>query len=161
MKYLLTSVTLLSLSVFAGCGGDKSTTITPSIKVEPPQVEQQLIMAAGSIDASLRELAHTKKTHTLPGLNTAPLITPEGGMGGLIDINWIGPVVPLVKKLADTSGYKIKVLGKEPAIPAVVSISQKNIMVADVLKDAMLQLGRKATIMVYPTNRIIELRYHN
>ena len=149
------------MGLFAGCGSKKTTIITPSIRVAPPQVANQLAMTAGSIDASLRELAHTKRKHTLPGLNTAPLITAEGGMGGLIDINWIGPVAPLIKKLADNSGYKIKVLGKEPAIPVVVSIAQKNIMVADVLKDAMLQLGNKATIMIYPSNRIIELRYHS
>lgn len=154
----ITATVLLS-SLLAGCGA-KTPSATPMVRVVPPQVSEQLIAAAGAIEGSLRQLALTKRTYSLPTINTAPLITPEGGMGGTIDLNWIGPIAPLIKKLSDATDYKIKVLGKTPAIPIVVSIAQKNMVIADVFKDAALQINKRATIMIYPTSRIVELRYH-
>ena len=55
--------------------------------------------------------------------------------------------------------YKLKVLGATPSIPVVVSITASNSVVADILKDAGLQAGKKANLVVYPGSRIIELRY--
>lgn len=122
-------------------------------------VEKELILAAKSIEASLALLARTQEENNIPLLNTAPLITPEGGMSGTADIDWTGPIEPLLRKLADMTDYKLKVLGNAPAIPIIVSISQDKSVIADILKNAGMQAGKRANIVVFPANRVIEVRY--
>jgi defect-in-organelle-trafficking protein DotD len=122
-------------------------------------VEQELVASARTIENALALLARTQEEHNVPLLNTAPLITPEGGMSGTADIDWTGPIEPLVRKLADMTDYKVKVLGIAPTIPIIVSISQDQAIIADILKNAGMQAGKRANIVVFPANRVIEVRY--
>lgn len=122
-------------------------------------VEQELVAAAKTIEGSLALLARSQEENNVPLLNTAPLLTPEGGMSGTADIDWTGPIEPLVRKLADMTDYKLKVLGNAPTIPIIVSISQDQAVIADILKNAGMQAGKRANIVVFPANRIIEVRY--
>lgn len=119
----------------------------------------QLISSARSIEKSLATLAANQEINNLPILNTAPLITQEGGMGGTADIDWTGPLEPLLEKIASMSNYALKTMGNTPAIPIIVSISQEKAMIADILKNACLQAGKRANIVVFPASKIIELRY--
>jgi defect-in-organelle-trafficking protein DotD len=125
------------------------------------EIELQLLGAATSIESSLNTLAATKETSNPPILNTSALVTPAGGMGGKLDIDWTGPIAPLLTKLADVTGYEVKILGREPAIPVIVSITQNRAIIADILKNASLQAGRSASVLVFPANRVIELRYQS
>lgn len=127
--------------------------------VETNCVETQLIKTAKSIEKSLHTLAAAQEVDDPPILNTGPLITPEGGMGGRIDIDWTGPVGPLIDRLARMTNYRLKILGNEPAIPIVVTITNRRAVIADVLQNASYQAARRAHILVYPCNRVIELRY--
>lgn len=122
-------------------------------------LESQLINASKSIERSLAVLAMAQEASHPPILNTAPLVTPEGGMGNIVNIDWAGPIEPLLEKVATMSGYHIKVLGSAPAIPIIVSISQQKAVVADILKNASLQAGKRATVLAFPANRVVELRY--
>ncbi len=122
-------------------------------------VETQLLAAAQSIEQSLSTLAAAENAESAPILNTAPLVTPEGGMSGLADVDWTGPIGPLVDKIANMTDYRVKVLGNEPAIPILVSISSKRTVIADILQNASLQAGRRAQILVFPSSRLIEVRY--
>lgn len=122
-------------------------------------VEHQLVNSAKSIEKSLATLAASQEMHNIPVLNTAPLITPEGGMGYTADIDWTGPIEPLLKKIAAMTNYNLKVLGSPSPIPIIVSITQNKAIIADILKNAALQAGKRANIVVFPANRIIELRY--
>lgn len=124
-------------------------------------VEQELVSAAKTIENSLGLLARAQEENNIPLLNTAPLITPEGGMSVTADIDWTGPIEPLVRKLADMTDYRVKVLGNPPGIPIIVSISQDKAIVADILKNAGMQAGKRANIVVFPANRVIEVRYAN
>lgn len=119
----------------------------------------QLINAAKSIEKSLATLAAAQEINNIPVLNTAPLLTPEGGMGGTADIDWTGPLEPLLEKIASMTEYKLKILGSKPAIPIIVSVTQNHAIIADILKNASLQAGKRVNVVVFPANKIIELRY--
>jgi defect-in-organelle-trafficking protein DotD len=123
------------------------------------KAEIQLANSAQSIQDSLFELASIQKAVypavKLPGLPDADAI----GMGHLASIDWTGPIEPLVKNVAKVTYYKVRVLGKEPAIPILVSLAEKHVPIASILRDAAYQCGDRANIVVYPRNRIIELRY--
>lgn len=147
-KTLLTTL----LAIFAqGCSQ------TPTYEIS--DVEYQLAKAAMSVEDSLRTLAATQQINTKHAINTDILITPQGGMGGLASIDWSGPIEPLLEKIGEMTRYRVKVFGPIPHIPVIVSISSRERLIADVLKDAGLQAGNRANLVVYPTNRIIELRY--
>jgi defect-in-organelle-trafficking protein DotD len=122
-------------------------------------IEEQLITSAKSIEKSLANLAASQEMNNIPVLNTAPLITPEGGMGHTADIDWTGPIEPLLQKIAAMTNYNLKVLGSPSPIPIIISITQTKAIIADILKNASLQAGKRVNIVVFPANRIIELRY--
>ena len=159
--YSRTIICITLGSSLLGCTSAlKQNTYTTASKVPYNSVvEQELVAAAKKIETSLALLASTREDANVPLLNTAPLITPEGGMSGTADIDWTGPIEPLVRKLADMTDYRVKVLGNAPAIPVIVSISQECAIIADILKNAGMQAGKRANIVVFPANRVIEIRY--
>lgn len=122
-------------------------------------IESQLLLTAQSIEQSLITLAAAEKVEHPPTLNTESLVTPEGGLGGLADVDWTGPIGPLVEKIASMTNYRVKVLGIEPPIPILVSITAKKTAIADILQNASLQAGKRAHILVFPSSRLIEVRY--
>jgi defect-in-organelle-trafficking protein DotD len=77
----------------------------------------------------------------------------------MTSVDWSGPIEQLVKQLADASGYRMRVLGSKPAIPVLVTVYAKNITVADALRDIGYQGGRRATVVIFPDSRVVELRY--
>ncbi len=124
-------------------------------------VEKDLLTSAKTIENSLALLARAQTDENVPLLNTTPLVTAEGGMGNTADIDWTGPIEPLIRKIADMTDYKLKILGNSPTIPIIVSISQDQAVIADILKNAGMQAGKRANIVVFPANRVIEVRYAN
>jgi defect in organelle trafficking protein DotD len=122
-------------------------------------IAENLIASAKSIEKSLAILAAAQEVNNVPVLNTAPLITAEGGMGSTADIDWTGPIEPLLEKIALMTNYNLKVMGNKPSIPIIISITQNHAIIADILKNASLQAGKRVNIVVFPANKIIELRY--
>lgn len=128
----------------------------------PPMVSgssASLAEASYSVSRSIVNLAETAQAaHPLPKLDPPP--NPASyGMGGLTSVDWSGPVEPLVRQMANAAGYRLNVLGRAPAIPVMVSVYQKNAMLADILRDVGYQCARRASVVVFPESRVIELRY--
>lgn len=149
----------LSLLLLVGCqSGTQKANNTNYPGVSP--LENQLGSAAQSVSNSLRTLAKTQQNDgAISVLETAPLVTPEGGMGGLVMLDWAGPIEPLLQKIARLTDYHLKILGVSPTPPILVSILAEERVVADILKDAALQAGKQANIVVYTRVKVIELRY--
>ncbi len=131
---------------------------------QPPSYEigkgqASLAEASYSVSQSIVDLAETAQAaHPLP--NLAPPPSPATyGMAGVTTIDWSGPVEPLLKQIAVASNYRLRVLGTPPAIPVIVTTYEKNVMLGDVLRDVGYQCGRRATVVIYPDSRVIELRY--
>ncbi len=159
-KMKLNHIIVCFLALFlVGC---KSNSQKTKILNEETILAEQLKNTAKSIDNSLKTLAQTKEMYTpTEVLNTEPLLTDEAGLGEKINIDWSGPILPLVAKIANMSEYQVTSIGQEPSMPIIVSINKEQVTMADVLKDAGLQAGQRVTIVVYPSTKIIELRYKN
>jgi defect-in-organelle-trafficking protein DotD len=144
---------ILSLAaIIGGCCSSKGN-------YQVSDVEYQLMKSAMSVEDSLRALAATQEVYAKNAINTDILITPQGGMGELASLDWSGPIEPLLERVGKMSNYRVKVLGPIPSIPLIITLSARERMIADILKDAGLQAGKRANLVVYPTSRIIELRY--
>ncbi|MEO8402298.1 MAG: type IVB secretion system lipoprotein DotD [Gammaproteobacteria bacterium] len=118
-----------------------------------------LAEASYAVSRSISGLSETAQaSHPMPRLDPPP--NPESyGMAGLSSVDWSGPVEPLVRQIARATNYRVNVLGRPPAIPVIVTIYAKNMMIADILRDVGYQCGRRATVVVFPESRVIELRY--
>jgi defect-in-organelle-trafficking protein DotD len=81
------------------------------------------------------------------------------GMGGRASIDWSGPIEPLIQQIAQTAYYRVKIIGREPAVPILVTINAKNEMLGDILSNVAFQCGKRADVILYPENQVIELRY--
>ncbi len=121
--------------------------------------EASLAEASYSVSRSIVDLAEVAQAaHPLPAL--APPPNPATyGMAGLTTIDWSGPIEPLLKQIAVASNYSLRVLGTQPAIPVLVTVYSRNVMLGDVLRDVGYQGGRRAQVVVYPDSHVIELRY--
>lgn len=158
MKKHFVWLTLLTFFLTGCANNQKVYGQNPKI-AEENSIRPQLEATATSVEQSLLSLAETQEPYQSQAINTVPLVTNAGGMGGTINIDWSGPIEPLLQKLAGYTQYKVKVLGNEPPVAIIVSVTGKQMIVADVVKSAGLQAGKRANIVVYPTTKIIELRY--
>lgn len=143
----------LSLSVFA-CAAPPAPKPTYVGKTESSLAE-----ASYSVSRSIVDLAETEQA-AHPNLNLEPPPAPASyGMGGYTTVDWSGPVEPLLKQIANASNYRLRVMGTRPAIPVLVTIYAKNAMLGDILRDTGYQVGRRASVVVFPSSKVIELRY--
>jgi defect-in-organelle-trafficking protein DotD len=147
----LTTMIWLSLTLCA-CA-------TPPPRDPPDSSGSALAEASYAVSRNLSTLTEVAQAaHPIPDM--PPSASPASyGMAGLTSVDWSGPVEPLVRQIAKSVNYRTRVLGRAPAIPVMVSIYDKNMMVADILRDVGYQCGRRATVVVYPDSRVIELRY--
>lgn len=121
--------------------------------------QESLAEASYAVSRSMVDLAETAQAaHPLPDVGPAPSPATYG-MGGLTSVDWSGPVEPLIRQIAKAANYRVRVLGTRPAIPVLVTVFEKNVMLGDILRDAGYQCGRRASVLVFPEDRLIEIRY--
>lgn len=157
MRMIKISNTILSLILCLTLGA--CTPQPPPPNNDASLANASLSEASYSVSRSIVSLAETAQA-AHPSATLDPPPSPASyGMAQLTSVDWSGPVEPLVRQLAKASGYRLTVLGTPPAIPVLVSVYDKNMMLADVLRNVGYQCGKRATIAVYPENRVIELRY--
>jgi defect-in-organelle-trafficking protein DotD len=123
------------------------------------EAEVKIAEAADSVSESLKELSEIERAIHPGARLPLPPNPVRIGMGGTASIDWTGPVEPLVAKVARASNYKLRILGSKPPIPALVQVSKQNATLFDILRDVTFQVQKKADIVIYPNNRLIELRY--
>lgn len=135
------------------------TSTPPPESVGYSSTDASLSEASYSVSRAISSLSETAQAaRPLPDI--APPPNPASyGMSGLTTVDWSGPVEPLVRQIAKVTNYRVRVLGNAPAIPVLVTVYDKNMMVADILRDVGFQCGRRAAVVVYPESRVIELRY--
>lgn len=122
-------------------------------------VSTQLAEAAVSVSNSFRTLAQVEQATNPQAVPEPPIPPEEYGMEQLASVEWSGPAEPLLGKIAEATGYKLKVLGHEPSIPVLVTISAVNTPLGDILRDIGFQTGTRAKVVLYPTRQVIEVRY--
>lgn len=149
IKFFTATILLLALS---GCA-------TPPPETHMSDTDTSLAEASYAVSRSISSLSETAQAaHPLPKLDPPP--NPASyGMAGLTSVDWSGPVEPIVRQIAKVTGYRLRVLGTEPGIPVLVTVYDKNMMVADILRDIGYQCGRRAAVVIFPESRVIEIRY--
>ncbi|WP_423063604.1 type IVB secretion system lipoprotein DotD [Candidiatus Paracoxiella cheracis] len=165
MKFKTLLPILLALSL-VGCSTHKYltysyiTTNSAPIPTVNKNTQAQLAEAATSVGHSLQQMDAIQLAIHPKAKLPSPLNPATIGMAQQTSLDWTGPIEPLLHRIAEASHYKVRVLGKEPAIPVIVAINANNVPLADILRNATFQVEKKANITLYPSTRTIELRYY-
>ncbi|CAM4411744.1 MAG: hypothetical protein LEGION0398_MBIBDBAK_00303 [Legionellaceae bacterium] len=118
----------------------------------------QLTEAAVSVNHALNELTAIEKNSHKP--HWSYLSNPSASnLPGIVSIDWSGPIEPLIGKISAMSGYHTRILGRKPAIPILIDLNVRNTPLAHVLTNIDYQCRDKAKVLIYPSQKIIELRY--
>lgn len=161
---------LVSFLIVSGCSSDSKKTVDLNLHYIPANTvptnttnidaQTELAEAATSVGQSLQELSAIQMAVN----PRAPLVTPANAkalqMEQKTSVDWNGPVEPILQKISQASGYHLHVIGRKPAVPALVIINSQNETLADILRDITLQVQEKANLVVYPKSKVIELRYY-
>jgi len=158
------TIILIFALLLAGCASNTpQKPVDPSLGLDPAlgqdPAEAQLAEAATSVSKSLNSLDEIQQAVTPPPPHFQPPTPASYGMSNLVSIDWSGPIEPLVNQIAASAGYSVRVMGKEPAIPIMIYLSEKNQPLGEVLRNAGYQCGENADIIVFPKTKTIELRY--
>ena len=166
IRHICILALLLSL---AGCAtthpvdtNASTKTLSSTGPAQPGQADSasvQLAEAASSVSNSMLSLEEIQQAATPAKQPLKPPAPSSYGMGEVVSVNWTGPVGPLVQKIAQLSNYNLRVMGTPPQIPIVVTINAKNVAIGKILQNAGYQCGKRANIIVYPSTKVIELRY--
>ncbi len=155
-----TALLIASLGLMVGCetaqvafSGD-----SPQLVAAPDSVSAMLADAADRAATSLETLAAVEYARA-PGVAVATIGNAPPELRRSITVNWVGPVEPIAKTLADRAGYNFLAIGNLPAIPIVVSLDVQNRPIVEVLRDLGLQLGMRADIKVDAERRVVEIHY--
>ena len=124
------------------------------------EAQAQIAEAATAVGESMQELSAVQMTVHPPQKLKSPYNPNAIGMGKLASISWTGPVEPVLKKIAQATRYHLRVIGKPPTLPVLISLDMHNQPIATILRNITYQVVMKANIAIYPKSRTIELRYH-
>ncbi len=151
---------LCGLALTTGCSSTSQSFSagSPQIVASPDTVSAMLAESADRASHALEALAAVERART-PAVNMSPISDVPQELRRTITVNWVGPIEPIAKTLADRAGYGFLVLGSEPSIPVVVSIDAENTRVVDVLRDVGLQLGMRGDVKVDAKARMVEIYY--
>ncbi len=150
--FIAAAMMTLALSACQGLRVDQQMVASPD------PVGLRLASAADRASAALQTLASVEQSRN-PGVSIQAVPAAPQELRRTVSLNWVGPIEPLVRTLADRAGYLTQVNGDVPPAPVVVSIIAKQKSVVEVLRDVGLQAGTRADISVDPDRRIVELNY--
>ncbi|MFA5960458.1 MAG: type IVB secretion system lipoprotein DotD [Tatlockia sp.] len=119
----------------------------------------KLAEAATSVSDSVLEMARVEKVITPPSKDNVLTIPNAYNLQTRASVDWSGPVEELTFRIAKAAHYRLRVLGKTPSIPVLISLTIRDESLAEILRNIDYQAGKKAFIHVYPNSQVVELRY--
>ncbi len=152
---------LSSLVLVAGCSSSGDSAFSggsPQLVASPDKVTAMLANSADRASSALEELAAVERART-PAVSLSPIDDVPPELARSITVNWVGPIEPIAKTLADRAGYGFLVLGNKPSTPVVVSLDVENRRVIDSLRDIGLQLGMRGDVKVDASSHMVEINY--
>lgn len=148
---------ILASALLAACA-------TPTYKKPPfnapsDDASIKLAEAANSVSDSMLEMAKVEKVIKPPRRDNTMTIPNAYNLQLRASVDWSGPIGELTSRIAKSAHYRIRILGKEPAVPVLISLNVQDESLAEILRDIDYQAGKKASIHVYPNSQVVELRY--
>ncbi len=149
-------LTIVCVSALAACTSGRP--VEPQLVASPDTVSLMLAEAADKASSALETLAAVEQARTPAAeVGNIPDAPPE--LRRAMTVNWIGPVEPLARRVADRAGYTFMVIGNPPPVPMLISIDVQNRPIIDILRDIGLQMGLRADLKVDARRKAVEIQY--
>jgi defect in organelle trafficking protein DotD len=147
---------------FIICSGCAETTVREYRYHSPSDdASIKLAEAATSVHRSMLEVARIEKVVIPKSKDNILTIPNVKALQMPVSLDWSGPIAEITRRLALIADFKYRELGHAPAIPVLVAIKAREKTLADVLRNLDYQALTKASIYVYPEDKVVELRYAN
>lgn len=156
---------LSSILLLSACGGealDRRPDPTDTFYNQDTalSVDNQLVVAAGQIQQSLKELNLTNAAAGSPKADAVDVASlPQALQHEITSINYTGPADNLILQLANIAGYRFIAPLHAPTVPVMANITSERTTVGEALQDVGLQIQHQASIIVNPSAQTITLRY--
>ncbi len=134
------------------------TKVDQQLVAEPDPISLRLASAVDRASAALQTLASVEQARN-PGVAVQSVPYAPQELRRTMSVNWVGPIEPIARSLADRAGYELRISGDVPPVPVVVTVMAKQKSVVEVLRDVGLQAGQRADIAVDPERKVVELNY--
>lgn len=154
-------VVLLFIAVVAALGLTACAKHPTPAEKPTPAISAKIALAeaAQSVSHSINKLNETEQAAN-PPLSVSAMPNPATyGMNIPASIDWTGPAQSIVKSIAQAASYRFKVLGAKPSAPLIVSLSEHHSNLGTILQNIGLQCRKRASIVVMPHSKTIELQY--
>lgn len=151
-------VALMTAGLAACSNANNIGSRNPQVATVPDKVSMMLAEAADRSSTALQTLAAIEQART-PEVAVAPIASAPAELKRAITTNWVGPVEPVVKMLADRASYGFQIVGNAPPVPIVVAVNVENKPVIEVLRNVGLQLGVRADVTVDSERQMVEIHY--
>lgn len=144
------------MMLLSGCR--QTQFMKPPINRPSDDATIKLAEAAVTVSNSMLDMAKVEKVIYDPPEKklTIPNAYP---LQARASVDWSGPIEELTARIAGAARYRLRVLGKEPAIPVLITLNAKDESLVEILRNIDFQAGQKASLYVYPNRQVIELRY--
>lgn len=148
--------TLVAMLFMTAC---QTGPVTPRpIQVQAPTtVDLALAEAVRKSSDALATLSRVESTKNPPAF-IAEVEVPEE-LKRPVTLDWHGPMPALAEMLAQRLLYRYSEIGTPNPTPIIVTVKVDGDPVHKVLEDIGLQAGSKATLVVNPGSRLIEVRH--
>ncbi len=130
----------------------------PQLVAEPDPIALRLAQAADRAANSLNVLAAVEQNRTPVDLPPLTASAPAE-LRRSITVDWVGPIEPIIKTLADRVSYSFMTSGQKPQVPIVTNINVRSEPVIEVLRDIGLQMSDRGTLKVDANRKVIEINY--
>ena len=163
-------ISLLLSLMFFGCddettvqqseNGDpllKSIVIKAPINEPDKDALYQLAESAKSVTASLNKLAKVQRAQN-PKFYREKTNIVKKRIKGTVSVDYIGPIEPLLKKLAKSTKMRYRKIGKSTGTPIIVSLKVANSSLKEAIEDISYQAQNHASVQVTRSG-VIQIRY--
>ncbi len=147
----------LASALLAGCAGTNYK--KPPFNEPSDDASIKLAEAANSVSDSMLQMARIEKVIKPPSHDNTLTIPNSYNLQARASVDWSGPIAEITDRIAKAAHFRLRVLGKAPAVPVLISLNIEDESLAEILRDIDYQAGIKATIHVYPNSQVVELRY--
>ncbi len=163
----LASASALTL-MLSSCGAWTKKEVAPT--VDP--AEAALSAAAADVAAawsrtsvSMTSIAESEDATPVSGDasfdGTAEQFDPASPLAMRVDMTWFGELQPAVEALAATAGYTTQMIGARKGPPILVTIEGVDVPLMELLRQAGIQAGRRADVVVRESAGTIEVIYRD
>lgn len=158
MRPFLTAVVLsFSVLTLSACAAPVAK-VDRQMVASPDPVALRLASAVDRASAALQTLASVEQARN-PAVSIQSVPHAPQELRRIVSVDWVGPIEPMIRQLADRAGYSFQVNGDQPPVPVVITLQARQKTVIDVLRDVGLQAGTRADVVVDANAKVVELNY--